>query len=48
MEPETLLAEIKDLLAQGREDLAKAAITLYGVSRFEDGKTVAGWKGKRI
>ena len=48
MDAEMLLNEIKDLLAQGREDLAKAAIVQYGLTRLEDGKRLAGWKGKSV
>lgn len=48
IDAETLLNHIKENLAEGREDLAKEAITEYGITRFEDGKIIAGWKGQRI
>lgn len=48
IDAESLLKHIKECLADGREDLAKEAITQYGITRFEDGKIVQGWKGTRI
>ena len=48
MDPRTTYNEVVALHQMGEEDLAEAVIIEYGLSRYEEGRRIEGWKGQSV